>query len=46
LLGNIAEVVSFANPYDMTIDTRQQIEGYFAKKWGLQSVLPSGHPYK
>jgi len=46
LLGNIAEVVSFANPYDMTINTRQQIEGYFAKKWGLQSVLPSGHPYK
>ena len=25
---------------------RQLIEGYLAWKWGLQSLLPSDHPYK
>jgi acetoacetate decarboxylase len=25
---------------------RQQIEGYLARKWGIQSKLPAGHPYK
>jgi hypothetical protein len=25
---------------------RQKIEGYMAWKWGLQSALPTGHPYK
>ena len=25
---------------------RQKIEGYLAWKWGLQSSLPPGHPYK
>ncbi len=24
----------------------QKVEGYLACKWGLQSVLPGGHPYK
>ena len=24
---------------------RQQVEGYLAQKWGLQSLLPSTHPY-
>ena len=24
---------------------RQQVEGYLAVKWGLQSLLPSSHPY-
>ena len=24
---------------------RQHIEGYLAKKWGLQSLLPASHPY-
>jgi hypothetical protein len=24
---------------------RQQIEGYLAYKWGLQALLPAGHPY-
>ena len=24
---------------------RQQVEGYLATKWGLQSLLPSTHPY-
>ena len=42
--GNIAEIVAFSNPYDMTTTTRQQIEGYLANKWGLQSMLPMNHP--
>ena len=25
---------------------RQKIEGYLAHKWGLQGLLPAGHPYK
>ena len=25
---------------------RQYIEGYLAWKWGIQSTLPAGHPYK
>lgn len=25
---------------------RQRIEGYLAHKWGIQSSLPSGHPYR
>lgn len=25
---------------------RQQIEGYLALKWGLQSTLPTNHPYR
>lgn len=30
----------------LTIQQRQQIEGYLAWKWGLQSSLPANHPYK
>jgi hypothetical protein len=47
LLGDIAEIVSFANPYDMTTAKRQWVEGYLAWKWGLQTLLPSSpvHPY-
>jgi hypothetical protein len=44
--GAIAEIVAFSNPYDMTNSTRQEIEGYLAKKWGLQSILPNDHPFK
>ena len=43
--GNIAEIVSFSNPYDMTDATRQQVEGYLAWKWGIQTNLPLDHPY-
>jgi hypothetical protein len=25
---------------------RQRIEGYLAWKWGMQSRLPTGHPYR
>jgi len=29
----------------LTDKQRQQVEGYLAWKWGLQSSLPGGHPY-
>jgi hypothetical protein len=34
--------------YNRVLSTseRQQVEGYLAKKWGLQTNLPSAHPYK
>lgn len=42
--GNIAEVIIIET--DVSLVTRQLIEGYLAWKWGLQANLPSGHPYK
>lgn len=42
--GVIGEILIFnAN---ITTQQRQQIEGYLAWKWGLQSSLPADHPYK
>ena len=41
--GHICEVLAF-NAGVTTIQ-RQQIEGYLAWKWGLQSSLVSGHPF-
>lgn len=40
--GTIKEVIL----YDafLTIAQRQQVEGYLAQKWALQSILPQGHP--
>lgn len=46
LNGNVAEIVSFSNPFDMTDVTRQKMEGYLAWKWGLKTTLPEGHPYR
>jgi len=46
LNGNICEIISYKNTYDMTVQTREKIEGYLAYRWNLQSVLPSLHPYK
>ncbi|OGG62271.1 hypothetical protein A3C87_02575, partial [Candidatus Kaiserbacteria bacterium RIFCSPHIGHO2_02_FULL_49_34] len=42
--GDIAELIA----YDavLTDTERQKIEGYLAHKYGLQSTLPAGHPYK
>jgi uncharacterized repeat protein (TIGR02543 family) len=31
---------------DVSLETRQKIEGYLAHKWGFVSKLPAGHPYK
>jgi hypothetical protein len=38
------EVISFNRA--LSTDDRQTVEGYLAWKWGLQSRLPSSHPYK
>ena len=42
--GNIAEFLIF-NTF-VTDFQRQQVEGYLAWKWGLQTQLPGNHPYK
>ena len=42
--GYIGEVVIYG--VALTDTQRQKIEGYLAWKWGLQSSLPPGHPYK
>jgi hypothetical protein len=41
--GNVGEVIIFNA--SLSITQRQQIEGYLAWKWGLQSQLPFTHPY-
>ncbi len=30
---------------DLSVGQRQQVEGYLAWKWGLQTSLPSTHPF-
>lgn len=42
--GNIAEILVYNNV--LTTSERQQVEGYLAWKWGLQSNLANNHPYK
>jgi hypothetical protein len=43
-LGEIGEVLLY---YDaLTPFDRQKIEGYLGWKWGLQSNLPTSHPFK
>tara|TARA_R110000744_G_scaffold4969_2_gene17594 strand:+ start:1350 stop:4493 length:3144 start_codon:yes stop_codon:yes gene_type:complete len=42
--GQIAEYL-ICGGFQSTAD-RQKIEGYLAWKWGIESVLPVGHPYK
>jgi hypothetical protein len=42
--GDLAEVIIFNTA--LTISQRQQVEGYLAWKWGLQSNLPETHAYK
>jgi hypothetical protein len=42
--GAIYEIILYSGPLSTT--QRQQVEGYLAWKWGLQSSLPSTHPYK
>lgn len=42
--GNIAEFLIY-NTF-VTDFQRQQVEGYLAWKWGLQTQLPGNHPYK
>ena len=44
LSGNLAEILAYKGS-DMTTANRQRIEGYLAWKWGIQTYLPTGHPY-
>jgi hypothetical protein len=44
LNGGIGEIVIFAS--EIPTSQRQQVEGYLAWKWGLQSSLPSTHPFR
>jgi hypothetical protein len=41
--GTICEILCFNIYLDTT--QRQQVEGYLAWKWGIQSSLPDSHPY-
>jgi len=41
--GEIAEHLCYQRVSD---ENRQRVEGYLAWKWGLESNLPIGHPYK
>ena len=43
LNGTISEVIIFNSLLSTT--NRQEVEGYLAWKWGLQSTLPISHPY-
>jgi hypothetical protein len=40
----LGEMLSYST--NLTTSNRQQVEGYLAAKWSLQSSLPSTHPYK
>ncbi len=42
--GTIYEIVAYSNP--LTTANRQAVEGYLARKWGLQSNLPVTHAYR
>jgi len=42
--GDLAEVLIYSNV--LSTDQVKQIEGYLSWKWGLQTYLPTGHPYK
>jgi hypothetical protein len=42
--GYVAELIICPTVHD--INTRQRVEGYLHHKWGIQSELPSNHPYK
>ena len=42
--GAIGEIICGTGTLDS--DTKDKIEGYLAWKWGIQSKLPSDHPYK
>jgi hypothetical protein len=41
--GNIMEILIYNSVLSST--DRQNVEGYLAWKWGIQTTLPSGHPY-
>jgi hypothetical protein len=42
--GSLGEMIVYG--YSISDTDREEIEGYLAWKWGLQSSLPSNHPYR
>ena len=42
--GTLQELIIYSTT--LSITQRQQVEGYLAWKWTLQSSLPTTHPYK
>lgn len=44
LNGTIYEIIVFNSA--LTTSQRQQVEGYLAWKWGLQTSIPTAHPYR
>jgi hypothetical protein len=42
--GGLGEFIIFSAA--LTTQQRQLVEGYLARKWGLQNNLPNSHPYK
>ena len=51
--GHMLEVLCYVSPTTgagasaaTTLEQDQQIEGYLAWKWGLQSSLPANHPFR
>jgi hypothetical protein len=42
--GDIAEIVWYRT--SLSTSQLQQVEGYLAWKWGLQTNLPMGHPFR
>ena len=42
-VGNISEILVYNSILSTT--NKQQVEGYLMWKWGIQSNLPSSHPY-
>jgi hypothetical protein len=44
LTGYIAEIVVLASIASGVV--RQQVEGYFAWKWGLQNSIVANHPFR
>jgi len=43
LNGVVHEILFYNRP--LTNSERQQVEGYLAQKWGLQTSIPSTHPF-
>jgi hypothetical protein len=43
LSGHIAEIAMFN--IDLDPFSRQEMEGYLAWKWGIQTLLPTSHPF-
>lgn len=43
LAGTMYEVLAYNS--ELTTSQRQQVEGYLARRWGLNASLPSTHPF-